>query len=202
MGNGRKRTIGATYPIRNLLPALSIDCFSSFSSLELSGLTFTSLIPNGPRPGIPPKPDAALPPSVVVVVVATDDARVRGVAGVIGMPELHGVAGERGQRRQLKVESAADNMEVAVDAEDTDETLKAGETMPFRCRSRAVGTWRSVSLFDETVPFHMKFLRVARLKAGRAGVLDADADMEEAADQGEAGVRAELRYERSDEGSW
>lgn len=42
---------------------------------------------------------------------------------------------------------------------------------------------------------------VARLKAGRAGVLAAETGTDEAADGGEARVPAELRGERADDGS-
>lgn len=128
--------------MRNLLPAFSMECFNSLSSLVLSGLTCTSLIPNGSGCCGPATPDMALPASVVVAV---DDPMVKGVAGVMGMLKLDGVVGERGHRRRgpkLKVESAADDME-AVEAEDMDETLNAGDTMPLRWRSSAVGTWRS-----------------------------------------------------------
>lgn len=132
------------------------------------------------------------------------DATVNGVAGVMGMLRLDGVVGESGHRSRgptLKVESAVE----VVEEEDMDETLKAGDTMPFRWRSSEVGMWRSWAglaapcesgdALDRT-----KFLMLERLKPARAGVLAAETGTEETADEEESG--ADPGEESADVGIW
>lgn len=192
----------------NLLPAFSRECLSSLSSLTLKGLTCTSLIPNGSGPCGPAKLDTALPASVVAAVVY--DPTVNGVAGVMGMFKLDGVFGESGHLRRgplLKVESAADAVE-AVETEDMDETLKAGDTIPLRWKSSAPGTWRSWVVLPKPCESgealdQTKFLMLARLKAGRAGVLAAEGGTDEVAEGVEAEEAADTGGEASDDvGIW
>ena len=94
---------------------------------------------------------------------------VKGVAGVTGtLPYAVGLPGHRILR--LKVESAVD-AEEAVEAENADASLKAGETVPLRSWSK--WTW---SILSRTCPSPELLGRTSCLRASILEVGKVDLD--------------------------